>query len=174
MPTNTNPPLSPDPTEFVITRVFGAPIDRVWNAWTESAGLTKWFGPKGAVVMATKQDFRPGGNFLFCLKPPGGGKEIWGKFVYREIIPQQRLVWIHSFSDEHGNLRRHPYVPDWPAELLTTVTFAEQSGKTTVTLHWSPIHPTDTERKTFAGNFDGMRAGWEGSFEVLDEYLAKA
>jgi uncharacterized protein YndB with AHSA1/START domain len=84
----------------------------------------------------------------------------------------QKLVWVNSFSDEHGNLRRHPFNPDWPGELLTTVTFAETAGKTTVTIHWSPINPTDTERKTFADNFDSMNQGWGGSLDVLAEYLA--
>ena len=52
----------------------------------------------------------------------GDGHVIWAKFVYREIAAPQRLVWVHSFSDEAGGLTRHPLSPTWPLELLTTVT----------------------------------------------------
>jgi hypothetical protein len=53
---------------------------------------------------------------------------MWGKFVYREIIPQQRIVWIHSFSDEVGGVTRHPMAPTWPRESLSSATLAEHEG----------------------------------------------
>jgi uncharacterized protein YndB with AHSA1/START domain len=97
---------------------------------------------------------------------------MWAKFVYREIVPQERLVWVHSFSDENGGLTRHPLSPTWPLELLTTVAFEDApGGKTKLTLHWSPLNATAEEQKTFDAAHDGMTQGWNASFERLAAYL---
>ncbi len=73
---------------------------------------------------------------------------MWAKFVYREIAAPERLVWVHSFSDEAGGLTRHPMSPTWPLEMLTTVTFEEAGpGKTKVTLRWSPLNATAEEQE---------------------------
>jgi uncharacterized protein YndB with AHSA1/START domain len=70
-------------------------------------------------------------------------------------------------------LTRHPMSPTWPLQLLTTVTFAEAaSGKTKLTLRWSPLDAADDERKTFDAAHDSMRGGWGGTFDRLDAYLA--
>ena len=159
--------------EFVITRVVDAPRDLVWKAWTERDRFVQWFGPKGFTMTTANMNFRPGGILHYAMKGPDG-KLMWGKFTYREIIPQQRIVWINAFSDEKGGLGRHPYMPDWPQQMLTTTTFAEHHGKTTITVRWSLIDATDAERKVFNENRQGMTVGWTGTFEQLDEYLAKA
>jgi predicted 3-demethylubiquinone-9 3-methyltransferase (glyoxalase superfamily) len=94
------------------------------------------------------------------------GRVMWAKFVYREIVPSERLVWVHSFSDENGGLTRHPLSPTWPLELLTTVAFEDaRGGKTKLTLHWSPLNATAEERKTFDAAHDGMTQGWNASFD---------
>jgi uncharacterized protein YndB with AHSA1/START domain len=159
-------------TDFVITRVFDAPRDMVWKAFTDPEHMKHWWGPKGSTVLVSKMDLRVGGSYLGSLRDTSGNV-MWGKFVYREIMPPQRLVWEHSFSDENGGLTRHPLAPNWPLKLLTTVTFAEpRPGQTEVTLRWSPLDATDEERKTFAAAHDGMRGGWGGSFDQLAAYLA--
>ena len=158
--------------EFVISRTFEAPRDRVWQAWTERERLMQWFGPKGFTMSTAKLDFRPGGELHYCLRSPDG-KEMWGKFVYREIVPPERIVWVNSFSDEKGNLTRHPFSSSWPLEMLTTTTFSEEKGKTTVTVRWIPLNPTRQEQKTFDEAQDGMRQGWTGTFDQLAAYLAK-
>ena len=158
--------------EFVISRTFDAPASVVWKAWTDREQLMQWFGPKGFVMSAAKLDFRPGGTFHYCLRS-AGGKEMWGKFVYREIVAPERIVLVNSFSDEKGNLTRHPNSPSWPLEMLTTTTFAEEKGKTTVTVRWIPLNPTEEERKTFDAARDGMREGWTGTLDKLAEYLEK-
>ncbi len=82
---------------------------------------------------------------------------------------------MHSFSDEKGDLTRHPLSATWPLELLTTVTFEQAPGsKTKLTLQWSPINATEEERKTFDAAQEGMKGGWTGSFDQLDAYLAGA
>ena len=159
--------------EFVITRVFNAPRELVWKAWTERERLMLWFGPKGFTIPTATLDFRPGGVFHYCLRS-ADGHEMWGKFVYHEIVPPERIVLVNSFSDEKGGLTRHPMSPTWPAEMLSTTTFAEQAGKTTVTIKWAPLNATEEERKTFDAGRDGMTMGWSGTFDQLAEYLAKA
>jgi uncharacterized protein YndB with AHSA1/START domain len=159
---------------FVISRVFGAPRDVVWKAWTERERLMQWFGPKGFSMPIATLDFRPGGMLHYCLRS-ADGKEMWGKFVYREIVPPQRIVWVNSFSDEKGGLTSHPFSSDpWPREMLSMATFAEHEGRTTVTIQWVPINATEAERNTFNKNREGMKMGWAGTFEQLAEYLKKA
>lgn len=99
--------------EFVIARVFNAPRELVWKAWAERERLMQWFGPKGFTMPIAKMDFRPGGTFHYCLRS-ADGKEMWGKFVYREIVAPERIVLVNSFSDENGNLTRHPFSASWP------------------------------------------------------------
>ena len=172
MSERNNPAEEVSTREFVITRVFNAPRELVWKAWTERDRLMQWFGPKGFSMSAAKMDFRPGGVFHYCLRSPDG-KEMWGKFVYREIVAPERIVLVNSFSDENGGLTRHPMSPTWPLEMLSTTTFVEQGGKTTLTIKWKPLNPTEEERKTFDGAHGGMQQGWTGTFEQLAEYLAK-
>jgi uncharacterized protein YndB with AHSA1/START domain len=158
---------------FIISRTFDAPRDIVWKAWTERDRLMQWFGPKGFTMAKADLDFRPGGTFLYCLRGPDG-KEMWGRFVYRDIIALRRIVLVNSFSDEKGGITRHPFSATWPLEMLTTTTLAEHNGKTTVTIQWAPLNATAEERKTFDTSHDGMRMGWGGTFDQLAEYLVKA
>ena len=167
--------MSADPRsgEFVISRTFDAPRRLVWAAWTDEGALVRWFGPKGVTTVAASVDLRPGGVMHYGLRSPDG-VEFWGRFVYREVVPPERLVMVNSFSDASGGVTRHPWDPQWPLELLTTVTLDERDGKTTVTVRWSPIDPTDAERAKFDGSHDSMRGGWTGTFERLAEYLGVA
>jgi len=158
---------------FVITRVVDAPRSRVWKAWTDAKELKKWWGPKGFEVVSTKVDLKPGGIFHYLLRSPNG-QDMWGKFVYREIVPEERLVLISSFSDETAGVSRHPMAPDWPLRMLSTVTFTEKGGKTTITVRWLPYEATQKERETFEAGRDSMKAGWTGTFERLDAHLADA
>jgi uncharacterized protein YndB with AHSA1/START domain len=159
--------------EFTISRVVDAPLDRVWKAWTDAKQLKKWWGPKGFEIVSTKLDLRLGGVFHYHLKSPEG-QDVWGKFIYREVVPQKRLVFVVSFSDEAGGVTRHPLHEKWPLTILSTVTFAEENHKTTVTVKWIPVDATEAERKTFEEGRDSMKAGWTGTFDRLDDYLANA
>ncbi|PYQ58081.1 MAG: polyketide cyclase, partial [Acidobacteria bacterium] len=134
--------------EFVISRTFNAPRDLMWKVWTEPERLAKWFGPKGVTIFHSKNDLRSGGIYHYGMRTPDG-KDMWGKWVYREVVKPERLVFVNSFSDPKGGVTRHPLSKDWPLEMLTKITFAESGGKTTVAVHWSPINATEAERKTF-------------------------
>jgi uncharacterized protein YndB with AHSA1/START domain len=162
-------------TEFVITRVFDAPRDLVWKAWTEPEHLAEWWGPKGCAVRVVKLDVRPGGTFHYAMqfKP---GHDMWGRFVYREIAAPSRLVYVSSFSDEKGGITRAPFSQlndTWPLEVLNTLTLSERGGKTTITLRGAPINATEEERKMFASMFASMQQGFGGTFDKLAEYLAR-
>jgi uncharacterized protein YndB with AHSA1/START domain len=160
-------------SDFIITRVFDAPRDLVWRCFAEPERMKEWFGPKGSTIVASTMDFRVGGTYHGALRA-GDGPVMWAKFVYRDIAAPERLVWVHSFSDAAGGLTRHPLSPNWPLQLLTTVTFEDLGGgKTKVTLRWSPLDATAEEQATFDAAREGARAGWSGSFERLDAYLAR-
>lgn len=160
--------------DFVITRIFDAPRDLVWKAFTDPERMKQWWGPKGFTVIAAKMDLRPGGSYHYGMKAPDG-TAMWGKFVYREVVAPERMVFINSFSDEAGGITRHPMAPTWPMEMLSTFTFEEApAGKTKLTIRWSPHNATEEERKTFDAGHDSMRQGWGGTLEMLTAYLAKA
>ena len=93
-------------TDFVISRVFDAPRDLVWKCFTDPAHMQNWWGPKGVPVVASKMDLRPGGTYHYGMKNPDGSV-MWGRMVYREVTPPEKLVFINSFSDENGGVSRH-------------------------------------------------------------------
>jgi uncharacterized protein YndB with AHSA1/START domain len=161
-----------DDHEFVITRIINTPRALVFKAWTDPKQMARWWGPKDFKVIYSKMDLRPGGSYHYCMRTPDG-HDMWGKFVYREIVKPERIIFVNSFSDEKGGLTRHPMSPSWPLEMLSTITFAEHAGKTTVTVRWAPLNPTEEERKTFEGGFDSMRNGWSGTMDQLAAYLTK-
>lgn len=68
---------------------------------------------------------------------------------------------------------RHPLHEKWPLTILSTVTFAEANGKTTITVKWIPVDATETEQRTFEEGRDSMKAGWTGTFDRLDDCLIK-
>ncbi len=158
---------------FVISRVFDAPRERVWQAWTEVEQMKQWWGPKGFTVTHCKLDLRPGGKGHYCLRAPDGS-EMWGRFVYREIVAPERLVWINSFSDKDGGLTSHPMSPNWPREMHSTASFKDLGGRTEVTIEWIPVDgSTELEIGTFDKGRDSMKGGWTGTMEQLIAYLAK-
>jgi uncharacterized protein YndB with AHSA1/START domain len=158
--------------EFVVTRVFDAPRELVWKACTEAERLAQWWGPKGFAINVRMLDLRPGGMFHYSMRAPNGN-EIWGKFIYREIVKPERIVFINSFSDETGATTRNPWLPGWPLEVLNTQTFTEQGGKTTLAIRGGPINATPEERKLYESQFENMQKGFAGTFDQLADYLAR-
>jgi len=101
----------------------------VWKAWTDPELVKHWWEPKGFTAPVCKIDLCVGGKFLYCMRSPDG-KDYWNTGVYREIVEPKRIVSTDTFADEEGNPVRHPDWPDWPQEMLVTVTFAEDEGTT--------------------------------------------
>jgi uncharacterized protein YndB with AHSA1/START domain len=164
---------APAAREFVVTRVFDAPRTLVFKAWTEPARLARWFGPKGFTMLSCTLDLRPGGVFHYGMQSPDG-HAMWGRWVFREVVTPERLAFVASFSDESGGVTRHPFAPDWPAEVLSTLTFAEHDGRTTLTMWGVPVNASDSERKTFEAGSESMQKGWAGTLDQLAGYLAEA
>lgn len=87
---------------MVVTRIFDAPRELVWKAWTDPKYVQQWWGPKGFTSPFCQMDFRVGGKFLFCMKTPDG-QEFWNAGEYHEIVPHEKIVSAMYFSDAQGN-----------------------------------------------------------------------
>ncbi|NHN30439.1 SRPBCC family protein [Paenibacillus agricola] len=157
--------------EFVITRVFSAPRELVFKAWTEAEHLQHWWGPTGFSIHISKADIHPGGIFHFCMKS-SDGHEMWAKFVYGEIVAPEKLVYITSFSDEEGNTVRASFSETFPLEISYVVTFIEKDGKTRIEMSGGPVDATEEELQFYHSMFGSMQQGFGATFGQLDEYLA--
>jgi uncharacterized protein YndB with AHSA1/START domain len=165
MARRTNLATKPEEHELVITRVFNAPRELVWKAWTEPEHFMQWWGPKHFTSPYCEIDLREGGKYLNSMRSPDG-KDFWTTGVYKEIVPMQRLVFTDCFSDEKGNVvpaSDYGLPGDWPPELLVTVTFEENRGKTTITLRHEGIPAGPMS--------DNTETGWNESFDKLAESL---
>jgi len=161
-------------TEFVISRVLDAPRDLVWKCFTDPEHMRQWWGPKGFTVVASKMDLRVGGTYHYGLQAPNGAP-MWGKFVFREIVPPERLDFISSFSDEEGGTTRHPGHKSWPLQMHSTFTFEKLPGsKTKFIVRWAAHNATPEEQEVFDTSHQSMNQGWSGTLEQLEAYLAKA
>src|ERR1044072_817821 len=153
-------------TPFTISRTFDAPQALVWKVHTEAEHLMHWWGPKGMNMKHASVDLKPGGMFLYGIDAPDGS-EIWGRFVYQEISPISKLVYVTSFSDKNGGITRHPMAPTWPAEMMTVVELSEENGKTTLKLTSWPVNAAPHEEEIFYGSFESMKGGFGGTYDKL-------
>jgi uncharacterized protein YndB with AHSA1/START domain len=157
--------------DFVISRFFDAPRALVWACFTDPERMKQWWGPKGFKVLAATMDLRVGGTYHYGMQSPDG-KTMWGKFTYREIVPLEKLVFINAFSDEAGGITRHPMVPTWPLQMLSTFTFEDAAaGTTRFTVRWRTLEASAEEQATFDTMHDSMTQGWGGTMDNLEAYL---
>jgi uncharacterized protein YndB with AHSA1/START domain len=140
-----------------LTRVFDAPREQVFAAWTRAERLVHWFGPKRFTVHSCEADPRPGGVFRLCMRSPDG-KDYWVRGVYREVVAPLRLVIACTAEDDKGIPR---------LEELISVTFAEQGGKTRLSLNAAASGPSDEA----AAMLGGMQKGWAQTVARLDAHL---
>lgn len=87
---------------MTVTRVFDAPRELVWKAWTDPKYVMQWWGPKGFTAPHCKIDFREGGKFHCCMRSPDG-QEFWNAGEYHQIVPYEKIVSSMYFSDAEGN-----------------------------------------------------------------------
>ncbi|HTA22718.1 MAG TPA: SRPBCC domain-containing protein [Terriglobales bacterium] len=87
---------------MVVTRVFDAPRELVWKAWTDPKYVMQWWGPKGFTASVCKMDFRVGGTFLICTRTPDK-QEFWHGGEYHEIVLHEKIISSMYFSDSKGN-----------------------------------------------------------------------
>jgi uncharacterized protein YndB with AHSA1/START domain len=166
-------PIDPDAdlVEFAISRLFDAPREQVFAAWTNEEHLKHWLAPRGFTIPVARLNLVPGGALHYCMRAPNGS-EMWGKWALQEIEAPKWIVLVNTFSNKHGNLTRHPYVPNWPLEILTTTIFTEQQDKTLVKIVCLPINATDAEQRIFDTMHEAMTQGWNGTLDQLTEYLS--
>jgi uncharacterized protein YndB with AHSA1/START domain len=157
---------------FVTRRVLAAPRALVWKAFSEADHLLKWWGPKGCTMLGGALDFRPGGRFHYGMRGPDGS-EMWGRFVYEEIVEPERIVFVNSFSDPEGGLQRAFFSSDWPLEVRNTLSLVEENGMTTLTLRGGPIRATEAERAFFDSMHESMDNGFKGTWDQLEAHLAE-
>jgi uncharacterized protein YndB with AHSA1/START domain len=159
---------------FVIARTFDAPLDVMFEMWTDPKHFSKWLPPTGFEMEFLRSDIRPGGSTFYFMSNNQGVK-MYGRAKYLKIEKPDTLVYTQEFCDEHENISRHPMAPTWPATMLTTVKLtAEGPDQTRVTVTWEAYGPTTREElETFINARAGMTQGWTGSFDKLEEYLAK-
>jgi uncharacterized protein YndB with AHSA1/START domain len=152
--------------EIAISRVFDAPRDLVFDAWTEPDRLMEWWGPRGFTCPHSTIDLSVGGICHNCMRSPEG-VDYWSKGIYKEIIRPEKLVYSDSFADGEGNIVPASYygMPgEWPEESLIIITFEEHDGQTVFTLHHQGIPAGE--------NRDMCKEGWSQSLDKLEEYLA--
>ena len=165
----TNSSKKEQEQRVLITRIFDAPRESVWKAWTDCERLMRWWGPKDFTTPLCKIDLRPGGDFQNCMRSPEG-LDYCGKGTYREIVPLERIVCTDSFADKEGNVVPATYYgmsADYPLEMLVTVTFEEIEGKTKLTLQHT-LGPVPASER------DLCQQGWSESLDKLAGYLAEA
>lgn len=157
---------------FVISRVFKAPRALVFAVNSRPEHQLPVLGPEGSTLVYSKMDFRVGGSHHYAMD--AGGSQMWGLQTYLEIVPDQKIVLIQSFSDQDGGLGTHPMSPTWPKKMLATMVFEDApEGQCKLTVSWLPYESDATENATFDGAREGMTGGFGHQFQVVDAYLAK-
>jgi len=141
----------------VITRVFDAPRELVFKAWTDTRHMAQWWGPKGFTNPVCELDVRAGGAIRIHMRAPNGVVYPMSG-LFEEITEPERLVFVSSALDEHGNSM---------FDLRNTVTFTEQRGKTVLTLQARVIKATAQAPQYLKG----MEAGWTQSLDRLGDRL---
>lgn len=155
--TNATPSMS---RELTITRILDAPRELVIKAWTDPRQVAQWWGPRGFTCPVCEMDVRPDGALRIVMRAPYGvDYPMTG--VFREVVPPERLVFTSAAVDEQGNHL---------LEQLTTVTLAEQDGKTKLTVQTSAVGLVAAA----AAMLDGMEQGWTEQIERLAEHMATA
>ncbi|HZO56768.1 MAG TPA: SRPBCC family protein [Bryobacteraceae bacterium] len=152
--TGTLKVTTPTDREVVLTRVFDAPRQLVYDAFSKPELLKRWFGPRGWSLVVCEVDHRVGGSFRFVMRGPDG-KDMGMRGVYREIVPPERSVHMESFDD-------------YPGESQVTAVFTEQDGKTTLTA--TVLYPSKEVRDAVIQM--GMEDGAAESYDKLAELLA--
>lgn len=152
-------PLPMNEHKVELTRVFDAPRERVFEAWTRAEHLQHWFGPKDFTLHSCEADPRPGGVFKLCMRAPDG-KNYWVRGVYREVAAPGHLVIACAADDDKGVERLHEVIE---------VTFTESRGKTTVAVNAVARGPSDEA----AWMLKGMDKGWAQTVDRLGAHLRR-
>jgi uncharacterized protein YndB with AHSA1/START domain len=147
----------------VIERTFNAHVDFIWQMWTDPQHFKNWYGPKGFTVPVANMDLRIGGRRLICMASPDGSMKMWTVGEYKEIIPNERLVYTESPADENGNVISPSAMgmPEgYPAITEVSVSLEDLGGRTKMVMKHAGV-PAPS----------GAGGGWEQAFDKLADYI---
>jgi uncharacterized protein YndB with AHSA1/START domain len=150
----------------LIERIFAAPRELVFEAWTNPEYLLAWFAPRGCTIHFSRIDVRSGGGFHSCIRNPQFG-ECWCVGIYHEVVRPERIVHTLAIADSQGRKvapAQAGHHPDWPAETLVTVTFEDHRGGTKLTLRQNVL--ASLAQQT------GALPSWLEMFDRLKELLS--
>ena len=161
---------------IVIEKIIDASSDAVWRAWTEPKLISKWWGPEGFSAPSIKLDLKVGGKYIFAMHGPKGSewdKDMYSAGIYKEIVPNKKLVVTDYFSNEKGEMLEpvdFGQDANFPKESTVTVLFEEiQQGKTKLSINY----PKPDKKEQFEAMLkSGMKDGWNSSLEKLKKALA--
>ena len=126
--------------QIEVSRTFNAPVEMVWEVWTDPELVKRWWGPKHFISPMAKIDFREGGQSIVNMKAPKemGGQEFYSVWEYVKIIPFTTIEFIQSLSDKDGQKINPTTVgmpADFPPDIKTIVTLREvANGQTEMTV----------------------------------------
>lgn len=146
---------------FVMERIFNAPRELVFQAYSDCQHLIHWWGPNGWTLPICEMDFRAGGSWFYCMRGPNG-EDACGKAFYLEIVAPERIVYRDTFVDTAGNP-----LEDMP-ELMNTVIFEEVDGKTKLISQTEFASAADLKAVLDMG----MTEGFTETLDRLEAYLA--
>ena len=154
--------LDEEARELVVERTFNAPRELVFNAFTDREQLAKWWGPRDWPTTIKHMDVRPGGYWHYCMTGPDG-TQSWGKGIFVEIAPPEKLVWTNVFSDADANTNE-----GLPESQITFVFTDLGDGKTKL----SAIASYDSAEALQSVVEMGMVGGLSESLDKLEKQLA--
>ena len=147
-----------------IERIFDAPVDYIWQLWTQPELFKSWYGPQGFSVPIAKMDIRVGGKRLFCMQSPDGNMKMWLAGEYIEIVPNKRLVYTEHMADEYGNLPP-PSADGGNKDFLITseitVLLEDLGGRTKMVMTHANV----------PGKTEWAKSGWEQAFDKMAAHL---
>lgn len=156
-----------DGNTLVLERVFQAPRELVFKAFSEAEHLKHWWGPKGWTLPVCNVDFRPGGTWHYCMKCVDKnqgdfyGMESWGKALYKEITVPEQVIYTDGFSDAEGNISK-----DLP-ETLVQLDFIDLEGQTKLVNISKYTSPEALQQVIDMGMLEGISQ----TFDNLDAHL---
>ncbi|MBB6523040.1 SRPBCC family protein [Pseudoteredinibacter isoporae] len=156
----------------VMTRDFEAPMQLVYEAWTQAEHLCQWQAPNADVVCEYKSaEIKSGGSSLHKMTMPNG-HEMWLLTKYHELDPFTTIVFRQYRSNEAGEILAPP-MPNWPREIEAIIQLSETDGITHMKFIWQPVNPTQEEAEAWTAHHAQGAGGWARSFEMLAAYLSQ-
>ena len=147
--------VSEQTKDLVIERIFDAPREQVWRAWTDPELFMRWWGPSTFTSPTCRMDVRPGGRYVWSMRDPDGN-DYYSAGTFLEVVPPERLVYTDSFADKDGNIippSTYGMSDAFPTELTVTVTLEDLGKQTKMRTTFSGM-PEGPEKEMTAAGFN--------------------